>query len=178
MTARWACLSLLWVSMPAAADAAETADRPYWLHRHERTVQRLGRSPLARPTATEQAVSRTPAPGPELQPPRVMDVPVEPTEVIPWTRAAEHLNKEAVTVEGVVVEAFKPTPTLVLLRFDRDRSRFYLAVFNDAYERMNLRQPAHTFFPGRRVQATGRVTLYRGNPNMTIRDASRLVVVE
>ena len=147
-------------------------DKPYWLLRHERTVERLGRSPMAQATATEVAVAEQPVEA------GVLDQPAEPGEVVPWDEAKEHLNGGVVTVEGTIVEAFKPTPTLVLLRFDRDRSRFYLAVFNNAYERMNLGQPVETFFPGRRVRATGRVTLYRGNPNMTVREASRLVVVE
>ena len=163
-----AALTLGLAPVAAAADAPPEVELERF-PRYARLVARAGCSPI--PAAATQA--QAPAPPTALTP----DAD-NPPPVIAWDEAVQHLDGPPVTVVGRVVETYMATDYLCLLRFDLNRERFYIALFDRAYTRMNLPEPPAAFFEGKTIRVTGRVTRYRDRPNMTVRDPAALELVE
>ena len=163
--------ALVLTGLAAVSVAAETlpngvdAER---FPRYARMVERAGQSPIPAADGTAQAVA---------QKATALTAAAE-LPVIPWHEAPAHLAGPPVTVEGTIVEAFMATDYLCLLRFDLNREKFYIALFDRAYDRMNLGMAPTDFFVGRTVRVSGRVSEYEGRPNMTVRDPDAVEVID
>ena len=160
-------IAALPATLPAAGETLPNGVDAEQFPRYARMVERAGRSPIPAANGTEISVQAA-----------ASLTATEATPVVPWTKAVDHMAGPPITVEGTVVETFMATDYLCLLRFDLNRERFYIALFDRAYDRMNLGAPPSEFFEGKTIRVTGRVTEYDGRPNMTVRDPDALVVVE
>jgi len=131
-----------------------------------------GRSPLLQDDETfDKLIAPKPAPGSEQYDPII----AEPGQIIPWQQAHRYVN-QTITVEGTVVNTNK-RKTICFLNFDKDwQGKFYMVVFAANYEKFP--PSPDVYFLDKKVQVTGKVELHRGRPQLKIREASQVKVIE
>lgn len=140
--------------------------------------------PPAEKGNNEEESSFVPAPPIDVAKPVVVAKPVSPPKgkpgdkddkVIPWDEAAQHVG-ESITVEGTIVDTRRANQ-LVFLNFHRDwKDKFYLVVFTSAQK--GLDTPAEEMFRAKKVRATGKVNIFKDRPQIEIRKASQIEIVE
>jgi hypothetical protein len=170
----WSSLLGLGVLGVISSAWAERTDASVQLIRGEPYLVDAGRSPLPqpgesiqRPIAFKRLAPETPRSAP----------PVPASGIVPWSQAARYADAGPITVEGVIVDTYQIRDVACRLNFDKNwRDKFYLAVFKSAYE--GLRVPPAEYYKGKKVRATGLVTLHKNQPTLEVRDLSQLVVVD
>jgi hypothetical protein len=166
-------LVLLWPVEPAPPDPGPAPTPPAEVKPPAYTVP-AGRSPIPH----EGETVTTPLPAKQIEPPReiVADVP-PPEGVVPWTEAGRYLGHE-ITTEGKIV-ATKDIGSLCFLNFTdepRGGDKFYIVIFKEAYAAYP-NGPEKDLL-GKTLQVTGKVSLHKDRPQMQVRDAKQVKVVE
>ena len=92
-----------------------------------------------------------------------------PAKAIPWWQARRYLG-QLVTVEGTVLE-LERTRSVYRLKFDRQGS-FVLVIFKRDVPPL---EPAA--YTGQTVRVTGRVTEYRGRPEIIVKSPAQIEVI-
>ncbi len=94
-----------------------------------------------------------------------------PTGVISWQEAEAYVG-QVVTVQGRIVHVYD-SGKVTFLNFDEDyHNTLTLVIFPRIYRQFPA--PPATYFDGRQVQASGRIKMYEGKPEITIDDASQI----
>jgi DNA/RNA endonuclease YhcR with UshA esterase domain len=101
-------------------------------------------------------------------------------DVITAAQAAQHVG-EVQTVRGVVVSATyaprtKGQPTF--LNLDKPYPDKIFTVVNWGSDRGKFATPPETAFKGKTVRVTGKITAYRGSPEIVVHDPAQIVVEE
>ena len=94
-------------------------------------------------------------------------------ETVPASKAGEYVGRD-VTVEGRVV-ATHASPTATVVAFSPNFAGFTATIL--AADRAKFPPDFEERYRGRLVQLTGRVSAYRGKPEMTVRDPSQMAIV-
>lgn len=96
--------------------------------------------------------------------------PIDPADipdVVPWEQAKRYVGYE-ITVAGTIVDTGQSRDGKVhFLNFHHDwRGKFYIVVFDDLAK--TLDQSVDETFRGKAMRVTGKVDMYRGQPQMKI----------
>lgn len=129
-----------------------------------------GRSPIPIPGET----ITKPIPAVRLQP---ENLPTPPSRPISWQEAATYTGQQ-VTIEGKVIDTGK-SGQLAFLNFTQYRpgsKDFSVVVFQEAASA--LPAPADKHFLNKWVRVTGPVTVHKERPNIEVRDAAAIQIID
>lgn len=84
--------------------------------------------------------------------------------VIPWDQAGHYLG-ETVTISGLIISTYD-TGTITFLDFTSDHDAFVAVVFAEDYDQFP--QLPATLYEGKQVWITGKITTYKGKPEIII----------
>ena len=98
----------------------------------------------------------------------------KPGQVIPWYKAPLHVGR-TVTVEGYVERATN-IGNLTFINFSDVRSHFCIVAFKDMYDFAPNGDPAN--YNNKTIQVTGRITMYRGKPQIEVRGKDQIKQVK
>lgn len=93
--------------------------------------------------------------------------------VVPWQRAGEYVGQR-ITVEGDIIETYN-SGKVAFLNFSEDRDDFTLVIFAEDFGRFT--EPPEELYYQKRVQATGRVQLYKGRPEMVLQGPDQIKIL-
>lgn len=134
------------------------------------------------PVVTPAGRSPIPAEGENITQPapaeRLVDEPTEPAPegVIDWTEAKNHVGQE-ITARGTIVNT-NNIGDLTFLNFDTDwQDKFYIVIFREAYADTPDSNPELAYL-NKTIEVTGEVSTHKGRPQIQVRDASQIKVVE
>jgi hypothetical protein len=96
-------------------------------------------------------------------------------EIVPWSQAAKHLG-ETITVEGTIVDTHNAGEVCFLNFVKGDRKSFYLIMWKESFDKFP--DSPERYFLGKKVRATGEVSENRGRPQIRLKDAKQVWVVE
>lgn len=139
---------------------------------------------VATPENAETPGGRSPIPGEgedvtePIPAERLVQEPTEPrpTGVIDWTEAKNHVGQE-ITARGTVVST-NNIGDLTFLNFDTDwQDKFYIVIFREAYDDTPGGNPELAYL-NHTIEVTGEVSTHRGRPQIQVRDASQIKVVD
>ena len=131
-------------------------------------------TPAGRPSIPEEGEEITePIPAE-----RLVKEPTEPapTGVIDWSEAKNHVGQE-ITARGTVVNT-NNIGDLTFLNFDTDwQDKFYIVIFREAYDDVPSGNPELAYL-NKTIEVSGEVSTHRGRPQIQVRDASQIKVVD
>ena len=132
-------------------------------------IVKAGRSPI--PTTAETFT--TPLPFRRLLP-LESERPPLPAEPVIWYRAPIHLCR-TITAYGQVTRV-KRNGGISFLNFSDDwKNDFTVVVFSDAYK--GIPTGSANYYRSKTIAVTGRVSLYKGKPQIEIRDANNIALI-
>ncbi len=152
------------------ADARPNPNDPAF--RYRVITEQAGRSPLPQPREVFIA--------PLAFETEVDLVPETPASgVVAWDEAHRYVGGDPITVQGTIVDTYQVRDIVCRLQFARyqDEPRaFYIALFKEGYDALPTKPGP--YYQGKTIRVTGKVTLHRGQPNIEVRKASRIEIIE
>ncbi len=147
----------------AVADDAPAADRA-----SSGYIVPAGRSPIPQPGETFDK----PLPFKRLADP--LRLAAEPGKHVPWG-AAHHYLGQVITVEGQIVNT-RNIGSVCFLNYSRNwRTGFYVVIFKSCFDEFPT--PPQEMFLNKRITVTGKVTTHKGRPQIRVRSASQITLV-
>jgi hypothetical protein len=95
-------------------------------------------------------------------------------DVVPWSEAASHVGR-VITVEGTVARAHVEGGACTLEFAPEDPAAFRVVLMLSLFQ---APEAPERLYAGRRVQASGRVQRFEGRPEMIIRRADQIEVMD
>lgn len=163
---------------PAEPSTDAPVETPTTAEQGQSYVSPGGGSPLpkhgeadAKPIAATELIDDA---GFNAEPPQASTLP-EPDGPVPWDEADKYLER-VITVKGTIVDTHN-IGNICFLNYDPDRQdKFYIAMFKEAFEL--LPDPPEEHYLNKTLLVTGKVTLHKDRPQIEVRDASQIEVVE
>ena len=163
-------LILTVISLAGCTTTANADDR---LDRGEPYLAAAGRSPIPQPGESFDK----PIPAKRLADPAGDRERVKaPDGPVSWGAAHNYVGQR-ITVEGTIVDTYNHRGEVCFLNFSKEwRGKFYIPVFDEVFD--ELPEPPETFFLGKTIRVTGKVTLHRDRPNIEVQDLRQIKIVK
>jgi len=105
---------------------------------------------------------------------RDLVTPAEHGGVVAWQDAAAYVG-QTITVEGRIVQS-KDIGSMTFLDFSKQKNSFVAIVWADDYDKFS--QPPARLYANKKVWITGEIVLYKGKPEIIIRDPRQVEVFD